>query len=74
MLYYWFVLQDILKKCEHNVSDHKLYKEKSRDLGQWLTRAKEKFADNADTSGTRQELEERLERIQVGSQFFQADA
>lgn len=57
-------LQDILKKCEQNVTDHKLYKEKSKDCINWLTKAKERFADNADTTGSRQELEERLERIQ----------
>jgi len=53
-----------LKKCEQNVADHKLYKDKSKDCGNWLAKAKDRFADNADATGSRQELEERLERIQ----------
>ena len=47
------------------MTDHKLYKDKAKDCTQWLSKAKDKFASNADTSGTRQELEERLEKIQV---------
>ena len=34
-------------------------------VAQWLAKVKDRFANNADTSGTRQEVEERLERIQV---------
>ena len=60
-----FYSQDVQKKCEQNVTDHKLYKDKAKDCAQWLSKAKDKFANNADTSGTRQEVEERLERIQV---------
>ena len=59
------LLQDILKKCEQNVSDHRLYMAKHADCAQWLIRAKEKFGANADTTGTRVELEEKLEQIQV---------
>lgn len=59
------IFQDLQKKCEQNVADHKLYKDKAKDCAQWLAKAKDKFANNADTSGTRQEVEERLERIQV---------
>ena len=58
-------MQDILKKCEQNVSDHRLYMAKQSDCAQWLIRAKEKFGANADTTGTRVELEEKLEQIQV---------
>ena len=55
------------------MADHKLYRERSKDLGAWLAKAKDRFADNADTSGTRQELEERKERIQVCGLSYMSD-
>ena len=35
------------------------------DCAQWLVKAKEKFGASADTTGSRNELEDRLEKIQV---------
>lgn len=64
---YFVSLQDILKKCEQNVSDHRNYLEKQSDCAQWLIKAKEKFDANADTIGSRSELEEKLEQIQVNT-------
>ncbi|KAK3090120.1 hypothetical protein FSP39_009339 [Pinctada imbricata] len=57
-------VKDILKRCEQNVSDHRHYKEKQADCAQWLVHAKEKFGASADTTGSRNELEDRLEKIQ----------
>lgn len=56
-----------MKKCEQNVSDHRNYLEKQSDCAQWLIKAKEKFDANADTIGSRSELEEKLEQIQVNT-------
>lgn len=67
IIMYFVSLQDILKKCEQNVSDHRNYLEKQSDCAQWLIKAKEKFDANADTIGSRSELEEKLEQIQVNT-------
>ncbi|XP_041353316.1 nesprin-1-like isoform X4 [Gigantopelta aegis] len=53
-----------IKKCEQNVEDHKLFKEKFNNCSQWLAKAKAKFAECSDASGSRAELEERLEKAQ----------
>ncbi|KAK6181528.1 hypothetical protein SNE40_009363 [Patella caerulea] len=53
-----------VKKCEQNVDDHKLYKEKFADCNQWLTKSKNKFAQCPDAGSSRAELEDSLEQTQ----------
>ncbi|KAL5008450.1 hypothetical protein ScPMuIL_014031 [Solemya velum] len=57
-------IKEIMKKCEQNVTDHKYYKEKFADCNEWLTKAKDHFSESCDTVGSRNELQERLEKIQ----------
>lgn len=47
------------------MSDHQAFVNKYVDASQWLLKAKEKFAMCSDTSGSRAELEERLDKVQV---------
>ncbi|KAJ8309206.1 hypothetical protein KUTeg_014080 [Tegillarca granosa] len=56
--------RDILKKCEQNVADHKFYKDKHAECTHWLAKAKDKYATSSDLTGSRVELEDRLEKIQ----------
>ncbi|XP_025103982.1 nesprin-1-like isoform X4 [Pomacea canaliculata] len=56
--------KEIIKRCEQNVSDHQAFVNKYVDASQWLLKAKEKFAVCSDTSGSRAELEERLDKVQ----------
>lgn len=58
-------VKENLKKCEQNVADHKLYRDRHTDCSQWLVKARKKFGQSADTSGNRNDLEDRLEKIQV---------
>ena len=47
------------------MEDHKQFKEKFNSCSQWLAKAKARFAEISDASGSRAELEERLEKAQV---------
>lgn len=47
------------------MTDHKFYKDKHAECTQWLAKAKDKYATSSDLTGSRVELEDRLEKIQV---------
>ncbi|ESO86156.1 hypothetical protein LOTGIDRAFT_167389 [Lottia gigantea] len=53
-----------VKKCEQNVEDHKLFKEKLADCNQWLTKSRNKFNNCPDTGNSRAALEDSLEKVQ----------
>ena len=57
--------QEIIKRCEQNVQDHKGFVSKFADASQWLIKSKEKFAECSDAAGSRAELEDRLDKVQV---------
>lgn len=52
------------------MADHRHYVERQSDCAQWLIRAKEMFDANADTTGTRAELEDKLDKIQVVNDWY----
>ena len=56
-----------MKRCEQNVEDHKSYQAKHAESAQWLEKAKKKFAECSEAGGSRAELEDRLEKVQVGA-------
>ncbi|KAH9507320.1 hypothetical protein Btru_056905, partial [Bulinus truncatus] len=56
--------KELIKKCEQNVEDHEVYKNKFNDSSFWLEKARKKFSECSDTAGSRAELEDRLEKIQ----------
>ncbi|KAH9507324.1 hypothetical protein Btru_056910, partial [Bulinus truncatus] len=56
--------KELIKKCEQNVEDHEVYKNKFNDSSLWLEKARKKFSECSDTAGSRAELEDRLEKIQ----------
>ena len=47
------------------MQDHKGFVSKFADASQWLIKAKEKFAECSDAAGSRAELEDRLDKVQV---------
>lgn len=49
------------------MEDHEAYKTKYAESSYWLEKAKKKFAECTESGGSRAELEERLEKVQVGS-------
>ena len=47
------------------MEDHKSYQAKHAESAQWLEKAKRKFAVCSEAGGSRAELEDRLEKVQV---------
>jgi hypothetical protein len=64
-----FALQEIVKKCEQNVSDHERYKESYSDCSAWLRNAKEKSRDCTDLSGSRAELDSKQDQVNVSKMY-----
>ena len=55
------IFQDILKKCETGVNDHKAYVEKYNQSVSWLTAAQDKLAKCLEMSEDRSNIQKRLD-------------
>ena len=72
--------QETIRRCELNVSDHKAFTLKYADVSRWLVNAEQKFAHCSNVAGSRAELEDCQDKVQVSvstalfSQYFEAQS
>jgi hypothetical protein len=59
--------QDLVRKCDNNVTEHHEYKDIYADAYEWVNTAKEKLTSCSDTRGDRHNIEAKLQKVEVSS-------
>ena len=59
--------QELLQKFERNVAEHQEYQDAQQELQDWLSLQKDKLVASTDVTGDRYAIQNKLDRIQVGT-------
>ena len=58
-------VQEMVKKCDQTVLDHEQYVENYEACREWLSHAQVKLQPCMDTSGTKEQLDNKQQQLQV---------